>query len=281
MTHDSKQHKEHGTHHSHPSHNVHHVHQSHSKDRFEGSNFLFLLVIVVALVMAYNQFQIFNAQSSLALVTGAVSSGSISSGIDTAEGPGGSQGASVSGGKDLSGVDINSLKSTAHSVAALFDVESIQTQQDAINVMIPTGTPDYGPSMGVSYDSPVESLALMASSYEALKAEAKKSDPESWQRFLNLATKPVGISCEYCCGVGPVGIDPQGNLRCGCQHNPAVLTLALWLMQNTDYSDAQVLKEVLTWKTLFFPKNMVEIAMTVAGGDTSKLEDLPGMVGGC
>ena len=32
---------------------------------------------------------------------------------------------------------------------------------------------------------------------------------------------------------------------------------------------------------LFFPKNMLEIAIQVAGSDPSELKELPGMVGGC
>jgi hypothetical protein len=52
-------------------------------------------------------------------------------------------------------------------------------------------------------------------------------------------------------------------------------------MEYTDYSDAEILKEVMRWKALFFPKDMVNLALTVAGGDTSALKDLPGMVGGC
>ena len=50
---------------------------------------------------------------------------------------------------------------------------------------------------------------------------------------------------------------------------------------NTDYNDAQILQEVYRWKTLFFPRNMIELAGKVAGGDSSVLNDLPGMVGGC
>ena len=52
-------------------------------------------------------------------------------------------------------------------------------------------------------------------------------------------------------------------------------------MMNTDYSDAEILREVMRWKTLFFPKNMIELGTSLAGGDTSALNNLPGMVGGC
>ncbi len=73
----------------------------------------------------------------------------------------------------------------------------------------------------------------------------------------------------------------EGTLRCGCSHNPAVQAITLWLMLNTDYSDAEILREVYLWKTLWFPKNMVGLAVEIAGGNTAVLEELPGMVGGC
>ena len=134
--------------------------------------------------------------------------------------------------------------------------------------------------MGVSFDDPVKSMESMAKVYPALKQQAQQNQ-QIWQRYLNLAAAPRGISCEFCCGVGPQGIDAKGNLKCGCQHLPAVQTVTLWLMLNTDYSDAQILKEVMRWRSLFFPKNMVELALQIAGGDSSVLKDLPGMVGGC
>lgn len=178
--------------------------------------------------------------------------------------------------KSLGDVDLSELKSTGHSIAALFPVEDIKTTQDAVDVIIPTGTPDYGPQLGVSYDDPVGSLSVLARLDRQLQLTG-----EDQQRYLNIITKPVGISCEYCCGVGPIGADANGNSRCGCQHNPALLALTKWLIQNTDYSDAEVIREALRWKALFFPQKMVDLTMSLAGGDTSALDELPGMVGGC
>ena len=162
----------------------------------------------------------------------------------------------------------------------LFPLDKIKTQEDAISAIIPTGTPDYGEAMGVSFDDPVNSMEKMAKAYLALKSQAQQNQ-EIWQRYLNLAAKPTGISCEYCCGIGAQGIDSKGNSRCGCQHNPALQSVTIWLMINTEYSDAEVLKEVYKWKALFFPKDMVGLAIKISGGDDSVLEDLPGMVGGC
>jgi len=219
---------------------------------------ILLMVALVVGVLIFNQFQI-NSITGMVVAPSGVSSSA----------------------KDISNLDINSLQSTGHTLAAVFPVEDIVTSEDALAMLFPTGTPDYGEQLGVSYDDPVESLGKLAAMYRGLKADVQQNDPAAWDRFMNLASKPVGISCEYCCGLGPVGIDQNGNSACGCQHNPALLSVALYLTAYTDYTDAEILKESIKWKTLFFPKDMIKLGMSVAGGDTSALDNLPGMVGGC
>jgi len=230
-----------------------------------------LLVLISISLMAFNQFQILQAYSGLS------GTGISFTGDATSSGTG-----SFSAGLDLSSVDISQLQSTGHSLAALFPLDSVETTQDAIDVMIPTGTPEYGEELGVSFDDPVGSLSLMARQLWPAMKRLKTEDPEVWQRYINLAIKPVGISCEFCCGVGAIGISSNGEPRCGCQHNPAILALTIWLMKNRpDWSDAEILKEVLKWKTLWFPRNMIDMAVKVAGKSPSSLDELPGMVGGC
>ena len=185
------------------------------------------------------------------------------------------------GNGDLNNVDLSTIQNTAQAIATVLPVKDIKDAQDAINKLIPTGTPEYGTAMGVSYDKPVDALAALARGYPALKQDIKTNNPEIWQRYLNLATKPVGISCEYCCGVGPTGITSEGELTCGCSHSPALQAVTLWLMKNTQMTDAEILREVLRWKTLWFPKDMVGLALQISGGDTSVLQNVPGMVGGC
>ncbi|MBI4895041.1 MAG: hypothetical protein HY831_00975 [Candidatus Aenigmarchaeota archaeon] len=162
----------------------------------------------------------------------------------------------------LSDADLYKAKGTIQSIALLYPVREIKIDSDAIKMMIPKGTPDYGEKMGVSFDDS-KSLDKMAKAYSAIKAELQK-DPEKWKRYLNLATKPVGISCEFCCGVGPIGITSNGDIACGCSHNVALQTLTMWLMKNTDYTDAQITKEAMKWKSLWFPKNMVQLAKKAA-----------------
>lgn len=175
--------------------------------------------------------------------------------------------------------EISQITTTSQAVALLFPVEDIQNEEDAINIMISQGTPEYGSLMGISFDNPVGALELLASNYNTVKQDIKQNYPDVWERYLNLATKPVGVSCEFCCGVGPVGITKNGDLRCGCKHNPAAQTLAMLLMKDTKYDDAEVLREVLRWKSLWFPRDMVGLALKASGGDIETA--LPGMVGGC
>ncbi|MBR9699345.1 hypothetical protein GOV09_02725 [Candidatus Woesearchaeota archaeon] len=224
---------------------------------------LITLVVAVAILMLFNQLQI-NSVTAMMSSMGGSTSNSIRLGL-----------------KNLDDINVVELKSTAHTIAAVFPVENIQTAEDAMAMLFPTGTPDYGAELGVSFDTPIESLATLAKMYRGLKAEVQENNPEGWQRFMNLASKPVGISCEYCCGLQAIGIDKNGNSACGCQHNPALLTTALYLSAYTDYTDGEILQEVMKWKTLFFPKDMIELGTSLAGGDTSALKDLPGMVGGC
>ena len=232
----------------------------HKKEKILTKPILVLMVLAV-LVILFNQYQISN-------ISGKINGGSISGAL------------SISGNKDLSDIDLAGLKSTAHTIDAVFDLKGLDADW-VMAVMFPTGTPDYGSELGVSYDDPVGSLAKLSQMYRGLKAEVEQNDPEGWQRFMNLASKPVGISCEYCCELQTIGIDKSGNSACGCQHNPALLTVALYLSAYTDYTDGEILREVMKWKTLFFPKNMIELGSSLAGGDTSALENLPGMVGGC
>lgn len=231
-----------------------------------------VLLVAIAGVLFFNQLQIGTATALL----------DFSVPLSSPIGSGSSSLLSFSGGDvDLDDVDVTTIKSTAQGIAVLFPVDEIKTTDDAIAVMIPSGVPEYGDAMGgVSFDDPLVALDKLYKAYSALKQQAKEND-EVWQRYLALAAAPRGISCEFCCGVGAQGVDSSGNLRCGCKHNPAVQSVTLWLMLNTDYSDAEILKEVYKWKSDWFPKNMVGLALDISGGDTSVLQDLPGMVGGC
>jgi hypothetical protein len=235
----------------------------------QNNKILIAAIAVVTLLILFNQYQIAQLSGMLGVKQPSVFSAVASK-------------ATFAGGAvDLGSVDLAGIENTAQALAAVMPLDKITDAQSAINVMVPTGTPSYGAALGVSYDQPVPALQMLQRLYYKLSPDIEKNNPDVWQRYLALATRPVGISCEYCCGVGPIGITAEGKSRCGCSHNPAVLALTLWLMQNTDLNDAEVLQEALKWKTLWFPKDMVGLAMQISGGDTSALNAVPGMVGGC
>ena len=223
------------------------------------NNQLTIMMVLAAVFILLNQMQINALSDSLS----------------------GNLGSSGHRQSDLSNIDLSQLKSTAHTIAAVYPIEDIKNAEDAMAIMFPTGKPDYGDALGVTFDDPVNSLQTLNDMYRGLKAEVEKKDPEAFARFINLASNPYGVSCEYCCGIGPIGSDKQGNSKCGCAHNPGVLSVALYLSAYTDYTDGEILREAMRWKTLWFPKNMIELGASLAGGDTSALKDLPGMVGGC
>jgi hypothetical protein len=233
------------------------------------SAILISLLAIATILIVFNQYQVSALSSQFDSAKGSIKKGSIWFGS--------------SGDVQLDNVDVTQITSTAMALKSLFpELSSIQTEEDAISAMLPTGTPDYSEALGgITFDDPVTSMEYLAKWYYTINNEVKTQNPEVWQRYLNLAAKPTGISCEYCCGIGPQGIDSQGNSRCGCAHNPALLALTQGLMLNTDLSDAEVLREVMKWKTMFFPKNMIGLSMEVAGKDASELASLPGMVGGC
>ncbi len=197
-----------------------------------------------------------------------------------------SSGSSVSfssGSANLSDVDVYSLASTSQTIVAVFpELKSVETQDDIVALMMPGGTPDYSAALGgVTFEDPVNSMEYLAKYWFVLREEVKQNNPEVWDRYIKLAAAPRGISCEFCCGVGPQGIDQNGNLRCGCKHNIALQGLTLGLMANTDATDAEILREVMKWKTMFFPKTMLTIATSLAGKDASDIPAAPSMVGGC
>lgn len=246
----------------------HHKSQSMKKHKAStkknNGTMLYAVLTVAALLLLFNQWQL----TQLAQYTPHTLKTSSSARI------------SLSGG-DLDNVNVENLKSTAQTIAAVFPLNKIKTAQDAIDIMISQGTPEYGQELGISYDDPTKALDTLSKKVYYEEEASIKNEPDNWERYLHLAARPSGISCEFCCGVGPQGITANGQMRCGCAHNPGLLGLTMWLIRHTDMNDGEILREVMRWKTLWFPKPMIETALKITGGDASALADAPGMVGGC
>lgn len=230
-----------------------------------------VLLVVLALLLLFNQYQ-FSAVVSLAGTKVAGSSLSIAT-VAKAFTP--------TNDLDLSDVKIDGITSTAQTLAKVYQLNTIKTADDALALLIPSEVPEYGEKMGVSFDDPIGSLNTLANKIYPEYDKKVRNDQTKWQRYISLGSNPYGISCEYCCGIGAAGITKDGRSKCGCQHNPALLGLTLWLIDNTDYNDAEILREVMRWKALFFPKNIVQLGLQLSGKSADEIANLPGMVGGC
>jgi len=116
----------------------------------------------------------------------------------------------------------------------------------------PTGMPEYGAELGVSYDDvTLEDQARSERAIARLAAlEELTLTPEQKARYIAIASQ---ISCEYCCGAAAI-ISKSGEPACGCTHSGAMRGLAKHLIQKGTYSNDEILEELGKWKVLFFPE---------------------------
>ena len=176
---------------------------------------------------------------------------------------------------------------------------------DPVSLVISTGVPPiYGPELGVSFDNPVNSMGVMQQFDPGYGRNRVSLEGVELQRYVTVGTR---ISCEFCCGAKAI-IFSNGQAACGCAHSQAMRGLAAYLIKNhgSQFTDDQILRELARWKSLYFPKQMInkfttqissgsftpDISALILDVDTSKLniknaplptaiQDLPSMVGGC
>ena len=154
---------------------------------------------------------------------------------------------------------------------------------------LPKGVPEiYGTELSVSFDKPVESLAVLSKLdgdlYEDGLLKVGQLDEAAKKRYIEISSS---IACEYCCGATTL-VFPDGNPACGCAHSAAMRGLAKYLLINhpDEFTDEQILGELVKWKTLFFPKQMYakelkEKQAFSSGSSNPVVENVPDMVGGC
>lgn len=181
-------------------------------------------------------------------------------------------------------------------------------EQDAIAIVLAKGVPPvYGPELGVSFDDPVASLAILKSLDPTYGNKKITLSGAELSRYIKIGTTPY-IHCEFCCGTKSL-VTQSGGAACGCAHAQAMRGLEAYLLKNhgSEYSDEQIMQQLAKWKAQFFPKQMVkrfieqtasgqytpDIAAILLGVDTSKLGTIkqadissslnsaPNMVGGC
>lgn len=182
---------------------------------------------------------------------------------------------------------------------------------DAQLLMFPQGTPEiYGPELGISYPDPrdakyMDKMLKILENYDRGKKTIALTGADL-KRYIKLGTIPT-IACEFCCSVKTL-IFKDGRPACGCAHSAAMRGLMRYLILNhgAEYSDDQILNEVMRWKALTFPKQMMkryveqaetgkftpDIAALLVGTKVSRgarknapspldVKNLPDMAGGC
>ncbi len=226
-----------------------------------------ILIALVAVVIVYNQYQI------LTLAQSDAQTFSVSGNTNLAL-PKGSKGTTLgpvfnADGRTTSIRELPTISTTANPAG------SGDAVQDALNRYVPTGTPEYGAALGISFDDPLGSLTKLAQYDQREKLDT----PEQQARYQKLS---YGFSCDFCCG-SPNQVTHISN--CGCQHAAAWRGLFKYFIKNNpDYTDEQLLGEATRWKTLWYPGPMIKRILSegsLGSTDASTLSQLPGMVGGC
>lgn len=228
-------------------------------------------IIIAAITIGINQVYILNISNAVGLPIGTGDStpalASVGPGIDL----------------DVSDEDMDSISSTAQALATVFpDLHQVNSEEEITDILLPGNTPEYSNILGgATFADPEMSLQYLSQWNAELKQEVRRNDPDAWERFLDLAASPKGISCEFCCGIQAEAVDNEGNTQCGCAHQPALEAVTLGLLYETDMSDAEVLREVLKWKSTYFPRDMVRLGAEVSGQDPDQITGEERMVGGC
>lgn len=169
--------------------------------------------------------------------------------------------------------------------------------QDAVNTVIPVGTPFYAQNeaAGATFDDPLSSLTIWPRVEKAVQLDATQTD--RWNRLVSQQT------CDFCCG-GPNSVTIVN--RCGCTHAAASRGISKFLVKyhGDQYSDDEILGEARRWQAVWYPKGLVQdhLVFTGAadanslsqggsvgikaqfagqGGAAVDLSQMPEMVGGC
>ncbi len=170
----------------------------------------------------------------------------------------------------ISSLNSQPIKATNNAV--------VNTAAIDISKYLPKGIPAvYGAELTVSYDDPVNGMDIL-NQYDDLKSGSRGSkaitlSPELEKRYVKITNS---IGCEFCCGASTL-TSPMGEPACSCAHSGAMRGLAKYLLQKhaSEFTDEQILSELVKWKTLFFPQQMIAKLSGTSGGA------IPSQVGGC
>ncbi len=237
------------------------------------------VIAIAAVLILFNQIQLFQLNSMLGIPN--VGGFKIGGGSLTLEGGEGVTYAPVLLGAGESPV----LQGYGTKIKQLPTISSTPEKektgdaaQDALNMLVPTGTPEYGQEAGVSFDDPIGAQRVWGG-YE----RSVQLSPEQQKRWEGIVGK---FTCDYCCGSPQ---RPTIITHCGCAHARAWRGAAKWFIQKygDQVTDEQIMGELSKWKALWYPgptvKRVLQEQSLSEGGSSEpvKLDELPSMVGGC
>ncbi len=111
-------------------------------------------------------------------------------------------------------------------------------------------------SYGITYDS--AGYGKLLGYYNSISMDSMTHEQKD--RFIKIGTGDR-TGCGPCCGIGNgPGIDSNGEIRCGCGHNLALVGLMKYLVtqHGNDFTDAQIFDEIVKWKKIFFPGQVAD-----------------------
>ncbi|MBI2038154.1 MAG: hypothetical protein HYT15_04520 [Candidatus Magasanikbacteria bacterium] len=129
--------------------------------------------------------------------------------------------------------------------------------EDAVKLAFIQGIPEvYGAELNVNFDQPAESMGALKQFDLGYGRNKPDLSAEEKKRYTDINLK---ISCEFCCGAKAIVFE-NGEPSCGCAHSQAMRGLTAYLIKNhgTEYSDDQILRELASWKSRWYPKQMVQ-----------------------
>ncbi len=208
------------------------------------NNYILGGLIVVAVLLFFNQLTIPKAFASVYSGGGTLNLGNLEYGSKITLKP-----MPLAHGEQPRIAGYNSIVKPLPTISELSVVPSTgDAVQDLLNNIVPTGTPWYGEEAGASFDDPIAAQHKWAT-YRSLQLTSAEQD--RWNRIVN------SFTCDYCCGSPQ---NPTIITRCGCAHSSAAQGMAKWFVKyyGGSYSDEEIYGEMARWYALWYPKGTIE-----------------------
>ena len=208
------------------------------------NNYILGGVVIIALLLFFNQLMIPQAFASISTGGGTVNLGNFEYGSKITLKP-----MPLAVGEQPKVAGYRSIVKPLPTISELSIVSPTgDAVQDLLNNIVPTGTPWYGEQAGVSFDDPIGAQNRWAA-YRSLPLTSMEQ--ERWNRIAN------SFTCDYCCGSPQ---NPTIITRCGCAHAAAAQGMAKWFIKyyGESYSDEEIYGEMARWYALWYPKGTIE-----------------------